>query len=146
MVFLDPDTWNLNMRDFLTGRACFSGISAAQENFMENSELNWVLTWMRKLNLFPFMYQTWIGHGHTIDMEGFETGNYHAWVIKKSEILNPDFNTFKMRLKKVQFYVMIPIFQQEMILTQQQGTEKLFQLLKQNDVSEITIQNRKSVV
>ncbi len=146
MIMLNPKEWNLNMTDAFMGRPLISDYPVATKDFLKDSSLNWPISNMLKLVSFPEMFRTWIAHGHTIDVEGYEIGRYYGWLIKTPESLDRNFSTVKIQNKLIKIYALIPIFRSELFLAQRSGTEKLFSVLKKREIPEIISQRRKNVV
>lgn len=145
MVFLSPNEWNLNSEDFFTGKPVVPNYPVPTKPFQADPKLNWVLSGLQKLNMFPFMFRTWIGHGHTVDMEGYETGGYQGWVVRNPILINRNISTLKVAGKLVNFYVIQPIHQNELHLAQNSGTDRLFRQFDKKGISEITTIRRKKV-
>ena len=145
MMFLDSDQWNLNLNCAMGGHPMIPSYPPAKNDFRGDESLRWPLISLKKIMMYPHMNRTWVGHYHTLDMEGQHCGNYHGFLLKKSQIFPAEAELFHVNGKHINLYVAIPVFQNEMNIAQKSGCEELISLFDKHNVNEITQLHREPV-
>ncbi len=138
MMFLHADTWNLNLNCAMEGHPLISDYPAAKFDFRTKEELIWPLINLKKIIMYPFLFQSWIGHYHTLDMEGYQCGRYQGFLLKASDTLPSESKIFHVAGKHINLYVAVPIFQNELKIAQKKGCEELDSLFKKHGIDEVT--------
>lgn len=121
-----------------------------QEQF-KNEDWYWPVRQLTFLARFPHKYDTWLGWGHTLPngdpAEPFSTNcSFTGVIILPSVNVPEDFYTLTIdEEKKIQFFSIVPLYQDEMDMKLRNGTEKLLDKFDKHGVSDIIELNRKNV-
>lgn len=132
-ILLPPD-WKLQQKDFKDERNYFP------------------IRWLKFLARFPHEYDTWLGWGHTMPNgdppEPVAPGvGFTGWVLLPPVVLSPDFFTMKIdEHREVNFYAILPLYQDEMDFKLKQGSEALTDLFDKHGVNELLNISRPSVI
>lgn len=108
---------------------------------IENPNLNWVYTWIRKMANYVIDKQTWFGVGHSIP-NGKEslpislTMKQNNFLLSDPILLEQELDTIQVDDRTIHFLAIIPIFQDEMNYKQARGAFKFFQKLNSANVTE----------
>lgn len=132
MVFL-PETWKIS-----------------EEDFKENNWY-WPIENLKFLARFPHKYDSWLSFGHT--MPNGNPPDYFAdntklnGVIILPPISVPDeFRSLKINDdKEIHFYSYVPLYQEEMDLKLNKGTDELLDRFDKNSIADIVDIKRKNV-
>jgi len=132
MICLPPD-WPLSQSAL-----------AIEENY-------WPVRWLKRLARFPHEYDTWLFHGHTIPNgdppEPFADNNgFTGWLLLPP-LLAPDaFRELDLYGdKKISFLAMLPLYDEEMELKLQSGTEVVQERLASQNITELLDLERPNV-
>lgn len=132
-VLLPPD-WKLDQDDFKDERNYFP------------------IRWLKQLARLPHEYDTWLGYAHTIPngdpAEPLAPGvGFIGWIILPSVSLSPDLLTLKIdEQREVNFFCIIPLYQDEMDYKLQRGGDALTDLFDKHRLSDVIDIHRPSVV
>lgn len=117
-----------------------------------NDEANyWVVRWLKMLARLPHQYETWLWTGHTIpnnDPPSPFSGQTQlsGVILWRPKLFKEEFLQLKINDEKtVNFFSMIPLYSSEMDFKLNNGTNALFDLLAENNVTELLIQRRDPV-
>ena len=108
---------------------------------IENPNLNWVFTWIRKMATYVIEKQTWFGVGHTIPSgkDGLaisSTMKQNNFLFTDPILLDRALEPLKINEKTIHFLAIVPIFQDEMDYKQARGAFKFLQKLNSANVTE----------
>lgn len=105
---------------------------------------DWPFTMLKTIARMPFRQNTWIGHGHTIDL-GEEIAEGHAF--RGALLLSLHGNGSGLKLtggKKINYYLVIPLYPKEMQYAQLHGTDALLDRFDEHGITPVFDINRKS--
>ncbi len=111
----------------------------------------WIVRLLKSLARFPHEYETWFWWGHTIPNGDppkpfHESTNLAGAILAPPITLSQDFLTLECSPdKKVHFFSVIPLYQEEMDLKLKKGMDHLFDLFDKQGISEIINLDRKNV-
>ncbi|CDR33202.1 Conserved hypothetical protein [Criblamydia sequanensis CRIB-18] len=114
-------------------------------------EWHWPIDLLRYLAHFPHSYGTWLGFGHTIPNGDSFASFSNNTLLCGTIILPPcympkEFQKLSINKEKhIQFFSVVPLYQEEMDLKQEQGTGVLLDLFNQNGINELLIVDRVNV-
>lgn len=111
---------------------------------------HWPVQLLRYLAHFPDVYQTWLGFGHTIPNDDppipFANDTLLCGSIILSSCYMPEeFQTLSLGGKTIQFFSVVPLYQEEMELKVKQGSDELLSLFDQNNINDLVIPDRMNV-
>lgn len=121
-----------------------------QEDFKDERNY-WPMRWLKQLARLPHEYNTWLGYGHTVPNgdppEGFAANTKLCCMLVEFPLVVPDdFRILEIREgKRVCFWNLIPIYQEEMDLKMRKGAEALENLFEKNRIGEIIDPTRANV-
>lgn len=119
-----PEEWKISNEDF-------------------NDEKNyWPIRFLKYLARFPHEYNTWLSYGHTIPNgnppESFaENTKLNTMILLPSIFFGEKFYTLELENKSIDFYSLIPLYQEEVNLKLKKGTEALFDGFDKFEVNDI---------
>lgn len=118
---------------------------------IENPTMNWVFSWLEKLQNHVVSRKTWFGNGHTLS-----TGKSLSplsdkmlqdhFILSRPIELKQELKPIEIEEKIIHFLAVIPIFGDEMDYKQGKGTAKLFKKFEQAGVTEKLDDYRKTVL
>jgi hypothetical protein len=117
----------------------------------QNENWYWPVRLMKYLARFPHKYDTWLGWGHTIPngdpAEAFaENCDFTGVIILPSVNVPEEFYTLTIDAEKqIEFFSMVPLYQEEMDLKLRKGTDALLEKFDKQGVTDIVDLNRKNV-
>jgi hypothetical protein len=117
----------------------------------QNENWYWPVRLMKYLARFPHKYDTWLGWGHTIPngdpAEAFaENCDFTGVIILPSVNVSEEFYTLTIDAEKqIEFFSMVPLYQEEMDLKLRKGTDALLEKFDKQGVTDIVDLNRKNV-
>ncbi len=110
----------------------------------------WPLRYLKILGRLPVEHNTWLGYGHTVhanaEAEPFAE-NTKLNSILLLNALNLEFEDLNLQLssgKKINFYQMFPLYQEELEFKQQHSAEELLDLFSDEDIMPILNIDRKN--
>lgn len=119
----------------------------SQEAF-EQEENYWPLRWLKILARMPHEYETWLGYGHTVPNgdppEPFAANTkLCGFALSGPRVLPEDFMTLKLDDgRTVYFYMLLPLYKEEMDLKLRKGIDALEQGLFRVGATEVVDINR----
>lgn len=108
---------------------------------LDNPNLNWVYTWLRKMATYVIEKQSWFGAGHTIP-NGKEhlpissTMKQNHFFMCNPILLENELEPIRIGEKTIYFLAVFPIFQDELDYKNARGTFKFLQKLNSANVTE----------
>ncbi|PKB45078.1 suppressor of fused protein SUFU [Cellulophaga sp. RHA19] len=118
----------------------------SEEDFKDEKNY-WPIRLLKYLARFPHEYSTWLGYGHTIPNGNpakpfAENTKLNTTILLPSVIFGDDFFTLKLKNKSINFYALIPLYQEEVSLKLKKGTEALFDGFDKFKVNDIVSVDR----
>lgn len=118
---------------------------------IKNEENNWPMRWLKRVGRLPQDQKTWIGQGHTISNgeypEPIADTNFRGVLVLTPSWFPAGFSQLKTQKgEKIVFYCLIPLYQEEMDLKLQKGSEALERLLNKHNIDFVLDTARKNVV
>lgn len=121
-----------------------------QESFKSESNY-WPVRWLKTIGKLPHEYDTWVGWGHTIPNgnppEPIANTQFTGFMLTPPYSLPPEF--FKLKTIKgdiITFYVLTPLYQEEMDFKLKNGAEPLEKKLEKQNVEFVVNTSRTNVV
>lgn len=111
----------------------------------------WPIRQLKYLARFPHKYETWLGWGHTIP-NGDPAENFADNTDLSGVIILPSINVtnefFELKIdenKIIEFFSIVPLYNEEMNLKLAKGTDLLLEKFDKNSVSDVINISRKNV-
>lgn len=141
LMMMLPATWPIPEQD--------KAVDGSQQF---NEETYWPIELLTNLAKFPHENETWFGFAHTIPNGDDAPEPYASTTQLCSAILLPslfvpdEFQPLAVSPeKKIEFLSVIPLYQEELDLTTEQGTEALLKLFIEHNISDLVIPDRINV-
>lgn len=122
---------------------CLPSSWTVTEDGFKQDENYWPVRLLKWVARLPHTYQTWLGEGHTIpngDPPQPLASNTQlcAVLLSRPMLCSEDFWQLPVRAgKTVQFYSLLPIYQEELDIKLKYGIERLYEGFDAADVSEL---------
>ncbi|WP_299120929.1 suppressor of fused domain protein [uncultured Tenacibaculum sp.] len=121
------------------------------EDSFKDEKNYWPIRWLTYLARFPHKYNTWLSYGHTIPNgnppEPFaENTKLNTIVLLPSIIFNENFHCLRLENKSINFYSLIPLYEEEVNLKMKKGVEALFNGFDKHNISDILTIDRPNTV
>ena len=105
---------------------------------IKNDESIWPLRWLKRVGRLPQDQKTWIGKGHTISngdpWEPIADTNFTGVLVSPPFGLPQEFSQLQTRQGvNILFYLLIPLYKEEMDLKLRKGSQALEKLLHKHD-------------
>lgn len=117
---------------------------------IKNEESIWPVRWLKRVGRLPQDQETWIGNGHTISngdpWESIADTNFTGIFVLPPFGLPSEF--FQLQTRQgvnILFYLLIPIYREEMDLKLRKGAQALEKLLQKHDIDFVFDLQRKNV-
>lgn len=117
--------------------------------FKEESNY-WPVRWLKMLGRLPHEYKTWIGWGHTIPNgdppEPIADTQFSGFMLAPPYFFPPEF--FRLTAKSgdiITFYMVVPLYSEEMELKLNRGADALEDLFGQHDIDFVVDPGRPNV-
>ena len=110
----------------------------------------WPIRWLKRLARLPHRMDAWIGLGHTIPNGepprplGPNT-NLSGWLVDEPVLFAPEVQKLRFADKTINFYALVPLYEEEMTLKLRKGSAALAHLMDRAKVSELVELNRRNV-
>ncbi|GAB1153600.1 MAG: suppressor of fused domain protein [Shewanella algae] len=123
----------------------------SQEAFSDE-QWYWPVRQLKFLARFPHKYDSWLGWGHTIPngepAEPFaENTRQNGMIVLPSLLVDEGFHTLEIDQDKcINFYSLVPLYEEEMMLKLEQGSDALLDLFDKYQVSDLVDVARINVV
>lgn len=121
-----------------------------QESF-KDERWYWPIRLLKDLARLPHKHATWLGYGHTVP-NGHPAEPYAPGVPFTGTIVLPPLGTppeFEQLsipgVKEIQFYSLVPLFQEEMDLKLREGSDALLERFDEHDVTDFIDIGRRNV-
>jgi hypothetical protein len=110
----------------------------------------WPIRWLKRLARLPHQMDAWLGLGHTIpngDLARPFAGNttFSGWLVDEPVLFSPDSQKLRTAEKVINFYSIVPLYEEEMSLKLRKGSGALSHLLDRAKVSELVDLKRRNV-
>lgn len=121
-----------------------------QESFGDE-RIYWPLRQLKQAARFPHVYNTVLSYGHTIANDDpprpyADDVGFCASILSFPFLCDEEGWTLKIDNKKtIQFLSLIPIFEQELNFARREGSEKLFDIFDEEEITELINKLRPSV-
>jgi hypothetical protein len=121
-----------------------------QESFKDEAWY-WPIRLLKYLARLPHKHNTWLGFGHTIPngdpAERYAPGvQFNGAIILPSVTTPPEFSQLSIpNTKSIQFYSVVPLFQEEMELKLRKGSDELLERFDKNGINDFIRLERKNV-
>lgn len=128
--------------DFAELSICLPGHWKISQKDFEDDTNYWPVRWLKILSRFPHEYNTWLGYGHTIPngdpAVGFaKNTELSSMLLLPSIVFSEEFRVLKLDNKSINFYTLIPLFEEEVELKMKKGVDSLFDGFDKYGVSDI---------
>lgn len=121
------------------------------DNKQSKRDWQWPLHLLRDLARFPQSYHTWLGFGHTIPngdpaIPFSNDTMLCGTIILPSCYMPMEFRELSVNENKtIHFFSVVPLYQEEMALKMEHGTDALLTLFNQNDINDLLVVDRVNV-
>jgi hypothetical protein len=121
------------------------------EESFKDERWYWPVRQLKHLARFPHKYETWLAWGHTIPngdpAEPYSSDTkLNGMIILPSVNVPDDFYNLEIdKNKKVEFFGIIPLFEEEMNLKLAKGSDALLDKFDKHGISDLINTNRKNV-
>jgi Suppressor of fused protein (SUFU) len=110
----------------------------------------WPIRWLKKIARLPHQYESWLGLGHTIPNgdppRPFAANTrFCCWVVDQPVLFPEEVRKLRVKDKVINFYSIVPLYEEEMTLKLRKGGGSLSHLLDRAEVSELIDVNRNNV-
>ncbi|MBN1832052.1 MAG: suppressor of fused domain protein [Deltaproteobacteria bacterium] len=117
---------------------------------IRNEESIWPVRWLKRVGRLPQDQKTWIGKGHTISngdpWEPIADTDFTGVLVSPPFGLPPEFSHLQIRQGvSILFYLLIPLYKEEMDLKLRKGSQVLEELLQKHDIAFVLDLQRKNV-
>lgn len=121
------------------------------EEDLKDEKNYWPLRWLKYLARFPHEYDTWLGWGHTIPngdppQPFAENTQMNTMLLLPSVTFPPEFRQLSLPNKTINFFALIPLYQEEAELKLKKGAEALFDGFDKNGVMDVLRVTRPNTV
>jgi Suppressor of fused protein (SUFU) len=111
------------------------------DDFRDESSY-WPLRWLKKLARLPHQHEGWLGLGHTIPngdpQRPFAPNSaFCGWVVDEPVLFPAELRKLRIKAKAINFYSVVPVYEEEMTLKLQNGSGALGTLFDRAKVSEL---------
>jgi hypothetical protein len=127
------------------------GWPLTQEAFQDERNY-WPVRLLKFLGRLPHEYSTFLWYGHTIPNgdppQAYAAGTGLCCALISAPLTAPkSFSTLELQGgRKVRFFSVVPIYEDEMTLKLEKGTDALYELFDKNNVADVVDPHRPSVV
>ena len=110
----------------------------------------WPIRWLKRLARLPHRMDAWLGLGHTIPNgdppKPFAPNTAFAgWLVDEPVLFAPEVQKLRMGDKSINFYAIVPLFEEEMEVKLRKGSAGLAHLMDRAKVSELIDLQRRNV-
>lgn len=124
--------------------------NVSEEDFKDENNY-WPIRWLKYLARFPHKYNTWLGYGHTIPngdpAKPFaENTALNTMVLLPTIVFEESFHQLELPEKTINFYSLIPLYEQEVKQKMNKGIESLFPGFDTYEVTDILTLNRPNTI
>lgn len=110
----------------------------------------WPIRWLKRLARLPHQHGSWLGLGHTVPNGDPPTPfaantGFCGWVVDEPVLFAPEFQKLRLAEKAINFYSIVPLYEEEMTLKLRKGSGALTHVLDQGKVSELVDVGRQNL-
>lgn len=132
LCVLLPEDWKLSQKAF------------------EQERWYWPVRWLKQLARLPHDYDTWLDFGHTVPNgdppEPFADGtDFCCWLVSKPVMFDKGFRKLTVGKKTIAFSVLLPLYEEEVRLKLDRGTEELLDLFDEYEIDDVIDAGRPNV-
>ena len=119
------------------------------DNFRDETNY-WPIRWLKRLARMPHEMDGWLGLGHTIPHGdppsplGPNT-RFCGWLVDEPVLFAPEVQKLRAGERTINFYSIVPLYEEEMLLKLREGSGALSHLLDKAKVSELIDVGRRNV-
>ncbi|WP_020475109.1 suppressor of fused domain protein [Zavarzinella formosa] len=108
----------------------------------QQEENYWPVRWLKKIARLPHLHQAWLGLGHTIPNGDppqplAENTGFAGWMIDQPLMFPPELQKLRLPDRVINFYSVVPLYSEEMVLKLKQGSGALSKRLDMAGVTEL---------
>ncbi|WP_396600926.1 suppressor of fused domain protein [Algibacter sp. R77976] len=134
-------------RKFAELSICLPADWKVSETAFKDEKYYWPIRWLKYLARFPHELNTWLSFGHTIPngdpaQPFFKNTELSSIILLPSVVLGDGFHTLELENKSIDFYSLIPLYNEELNLKMRKGVDALFDGFDKYEVSDILILDR----
>jgi Suppressor of fused protein (SUFU) len=116
----------------------------------QSEDYYWPVRWLKKVARLPHQHDGWLGLGHTIpngDPPRPLAGNtrFSGWLVDEPVLFPTEVRKLRFEEKAINFYSIVPLYEEEMTLKLRKGSGALSHLLDRARVSELIDLERRNV-
>ncbi|PXY02230.1 hypothetical protein DF185_06175 [Marinifilum breve] len=113
----------------------------SEEDFKDEKNY-WPIRWLISMARFPHEYDTWLGWGHTLPngdpaVPFAENTELNTMLLLPTIVFGEGFHELKLKEKSINFYTLIPLYNEEVELKMRKGVEALFDGFDKYGVTDI---------
>lgn len=121
------------------------------EESLKDEKNYWPIRMLKFIARFPHEYNSWVSFGHTIPNGNppnplADNVGFCGVLLDVPVTTGKEFPLLQLEDKRILFYALIPLFEDEMNFKLQEGNDALLELFDQHNVTELVNVNRRSVV
>ena len=122
----------------------------SEEDFKDENNY-WPIRFLKYLARFPHEYNTWLSYGHTIPNgnppEAFaENTKLNTMILLPSIMFGDKFPILELENKKITFYTLIPLYDEEVALKMAKGVDALFDGFDKFGLTDVLQINRPNTI
>jgi len=122
----------------------------SEEDFKDEKNY-WPIRFLKYLARFPHEYNTWLSYGHTIPNgnppEAFaENTKLNTMILLPSIMFGDKFPILELENKKITFYTLIPLYDEEVALKMAKGVDALFDGFDKFGLTDVLQINRPNTI
>lgn len=132
LCVLLPEDWKLSQKAF------------------EKERWYWPVRWLKTLARLPHDYDTFLDHGHTVpngDPPEPYAGDtdFCCMLVAKPVMFDKGFRKLKLGKKTISFFVLLPLYAEEVALKLERGTEELLDRFDEYEIDDVIDVERPNV-
>jgi hypothetical protein len=132
LCVLLPEDWKLSQKAF------------------EKERWYWPVRWLKTLARLPHDYDTFLDHGHTVPNgdppEPYADGtDFCCMLVARPVMFDKGFRKLKLADKTIAFYVLLPLYAEEVRLKLDRGTDELLDLFDEYELDDVIDLERPNV-
>jgi hypothetical protein len=110
----------------------------------------WPVRWLKRLARLPHQFGGWLGLGHTVPngeppMPVGPNAAFCGWLVDEPVLLPAAVRKLRLGERAINFYSIVPLYEEEMTLKIRKGSDALSYLLDKAKVSELIEVGRRNV-
>ena len=117
-----------------------------KDNNWKKPKNYWPIKLLKDIGRYPSQNNTWLGFGHTISTgEPIIGTKFISAILLKSKRLSENFQKIKYGEDTIELYTIFPLYLEELIYKQKNGTNKLLELFDEENINDIINIKRKNI-